>query len=40
MGEPLGMLKAAPDVCRTERTDRLQNVYAFYIFYSINKETL
>ena len=24
----------------TERTDRLQNVYAFYIFYSINKETL
>lgn len=25
---------------RTERTDRLQNVYAFYIFYSINKETL
>lgn len=24
----------------TERTDRLQSVYVFYIFYCINKETL
>lgn len=40
MGELLGMFKAVLMHARTERTDRLQNVYAFYIFYSINKEAL
>lgn len=40
MAETLGLLKAEADVSPRERTDRLQTVYVFYIFYCINKETL